>query len=137
MRTLGFRILAGCIIAATALPAAAQQALVERDLRRAALSLISLIRVAEGCRIRVAEPARRRASELEAALAALGPLPPARGVRVELPAAMIATRDGAAQAGRAWCSVQRADVEEAEEMLASAEGEKLLRRLRALRDTPG
>jgi len=137
MTTLGGRILAGCFVALLAAPAVAQTPLVERDLRRAALSLTSLLRIAEGCRIRVPDPARRRAAELEAALAALGPLAPVQGSRIELGAAMRATREGAARAGRAWCSVQRADVDEAAEMLVSPEGEEMLRRLRALRDTPG
>lgn len=117
--------------------AAAQPALVERDLRRTALSIAAALRVAEGCRIRVAEPARHRAAEIEAALAALDRARQAAagggGARfAEHDAAMAEAREGAARAGRAWCSGQRADVEEVEEMLASPEGERLLERLRAL-----
>lgn len=107
------------------------QSLAERDLRRTVVSLVTTLRVAEGCRIRLAEAARRRAAELEAALLAL---PPAEGAaRINFAASMRQTREAASRAGRAWCSVQRADVEEAEELLASPEAEELLRRLRALR----
>jgi hypothetical protein len=115
-------------------PATTAAQVIERDLRRTALSLVTTVRVAEGCRIRLAEPARRRAAELEAALLAL---PRAAGMRAADAATMRATREGAANAGRAWCSVQRADVEEVEELLASPEAETLLRRLRALRETRG
>ncbi|MBW8269587.1 hypothetical protein, partial [Caldovatus aquaticus] len=67
---------------------------------------------------------------LEAALLAL---PPAEGTaRINHAVAMRRAREEASRAGRAWCSVQRADVEEAEELLASPEAEELLRRLRAL-----
>jgi len=115
-------------------PAASAAQVVERDLRRTTLSLVATVRVAEGCRIRLAEPARRRAAELEAALLAL---PRTAGMRADHAATMRATREGAANAGRAWCSVQRADVEEVEELLASPEAEMLLRRLRALREARG
>jgi hypothetical protein len=108
---------------------ARSQSLAERDLRRTVVSLVTALRVAEGCQIRLTEAARRRAAELEAALLALSP---AEGARLRHAASMREAREGASRAGRAWCSAQRADIEEAEELLASPESEDLLRRLRAL-----
>lgn len=134
----GLLVLGWAALPAAAGPAQARsQSLAERDLRRTVVSLVTALRVAEGCRIRLAEAARRRAAELEAALLALSP---AEGARLKHAASMREAREGASRAGRAWCSVQRADVEEAEELLASPEAEDLLRRLRALRreeDTRG
>jgi len=120
--------------AAAGPPQAGSQSLAERDLRRTVVSLVTALRVAEGCRIRLTEAVRRRAAELEAALLAVSP---AEGARIEHAASMREAREEASRAGRAWCSVQRADVEEAAELLASPEAENLLRRLRALRRNEG